>query len=122
MGNCADALAFYAEVFATGPAELMRYSDAKEAGFDSDLIMHGQIGPQSAPMLMAADFPPHDTGEAMAGTAVFHSAESMARAEEIFAALSDGGTVLMPFEPMFWTPGFGMVKDRFGASWYIAAP
>lgn len=122
MGNCAEALAFYAEIFGTGPADLMRYADAPESGFDSDLIMHGQIGTPTAPMLMASDFPPHMAGEPQAGSAVMHATDSLAQAEAIFAALSAGGTVTMAFAPMFWTEGFGMVKDRFGTHWYIAAP
>ncbi len=122
MGNCAEALAFYAEIFGAGPADLMRYRDAAESGFDSDLIMHGQIGTPTAPILMASDFPPHMPGEPQAGSAVMHSAETLAQAEAIFTALSAGGTVTMAFAPMFWTAGFGMVKDRFGTHWYISAP
>jgi PhnB protein len=122
MGNCAEALAFYAEIFGTGPADLMRYADAPDSGFDSDLIMHGQIGTPTAPMLMASDFPPHMAGEPQAGSAVMHATDSLAQAEAIFAALSAGGTVTMPFALMFWTAGFGMVKDRFGTHWYISAP
>jgi PhnB protein len=43
----------------------------------------------------------------------------MARASEIFGALSDGGTIKLPFEKTFWSPGFGVFVDRFGIPWEI---
>ena len=43
------------------------------------------------------------------------------RAHAAFDALADGGQVLMEFAPTFWSKGFGMVIDRFGAQWMISA-
>ncbi len=48
--------------------------------------------------------------------------EDEAQAAKIFAALSDGGTVSMPFEPMFFAKKFGMLKDRFGIAWMVHVP
>ena len=28
----------------------------------------------------------------------------------------------MPFAATFWSPGFGMVKDRFGTPWMVNVP
>ena len=36
-----------------------------------------------------------------------------------FDALSRGGKVIMPFEPTFWSPGFGSCIDRFGVPWMV---
>ena len=36
------------------------------------------------------------------------------KARAAFAALSEGGSVTMPFEKTFWAAGFGMLTDRFG--------
>jgi PhnB protein len=41
------------------------------------------------------------------------------RASEIFRALSDGGTITVPFAKTFWSPGFGVLVDRFGTPWEI---
>jgi PhnB protein len=41
------------------------------------------------------------------------------RASEIFKALVDGGTIELPFEKTFWSPGFGVFVDRFGIPWEI---
>ena len=36
--------------------------------------------------------------------------------------LADGGQVMMPFQPTFWSKGFGMVVDRFGLMWMVTLP
>src|SRR5580692_10880670 len=41
------------------------------------------------------------------------------RAERVFAALSDGGRVLMPIQETFFASRFGQVRDRFGINWMI---
>ena len=43
----------------------------------------------------------------------------IARATEIFRALSHGGIIKMPFEKTFWSPGFGVLVDHFGIPWEI---
>ena len=40
-------------------------------------------------------------------------------AARVFTALAEGGSIRMPFERTFWSPGFGMVVDRFGIPWEI---
>ncbi|TVQ89516.1 MAG: VOC family protein [Deltaproteobacteria bacterium] len=38
---------------------------------------------------------------------------------ELWAALADGGTVMMPLQPWPWSPLYGWVQDRFGLSWQL---
>lgn len=45
--------------------------------------------------------------------------DEVARAKEIFKALSQDGAIHVPFEKTFWSPGFGVVVDRFGVPWEI---
>ena len=42
-----------------------------------------------------------------------------AESERLFNALSEGGQVRMPFQKTYWTPGFGMVVDKFGIPWMV---
>jgi len=42
-----------------------------------------------------------------------------AETEGLFAALSDGGGVLMPLDNYGWSRRFGWVSDKFGVSWQI---
>jgi PhnB protein len=43
----------------------------------------------------------------------------IARASEVFAALSQGGTIKLPLGKTFWSPAFGVLVDRFGIPWEI---
>jgi PhnB protein len=47
--------------------------------------------------------------------------EELAEAERIYHALAENGTVLMPMQKTFWSPGFAAVVDRFGTPWEISA-
>jgi PhnB protein len=47
------------------------------------------------------------------------SADDEAEAEQLFAALAEGGTVDMPLQPTFFATRFGVVVDRFGIPWEI---
>lgn len=50
---------------------------------------------------------------------VFVNAESTAEVDRLFAALSEGGSVLMPLDTYPFSERFGWVADRFGLSWQI---
>jgi PhnB protein len=43
-------------------------------------------------------------------------------ADKIFGGLKEGGEVMMPLGKTFFSPRFGMVKDRFGVSWMVIVP
>jgi uncharacterized glyoxalase superfamily protein PhnB len=47
------------------------------------------------------------------------NADSEAQARRSFDALAEGGSVVMPLQPTFWSPCFGMCSDRFGVHWMV---
>lgn len=53
---------------------------------------------------------------------LFVDCESEADLERIFAALSEGGGVLMPLGNYGFSRRFGWVNDRFGVSWQLNLP
>ena len=69
-------------------------------------------------VLMGAD-PPFPDYTAPQGISVSIGIASPAEGERVFNALAEGGTVGMPFQKTFWSPGFGMVVDRFGIPWMV---
>lgn len=116
-------MAFYAQVFNGKDLQTLPYAagpDSPDAWKSSTRIMHGQLLIYDG-TLMASDYPPGAPGDAQAGFSVMQSAPDVTEARRVFAALSDGGTVIDAFKKTFFSPGFGMVKDRFGTHWIISA-
>jgi PhnB protein len=69
-------------------------------------------------VLMASDAPPGHYHQPQ-GFSVSIQVKDVAQGERIFNALAEGGNVMMPFQKTFWSPGFGMLKDRFGIPWQV---
>ena len=123
QGNARAALEAYRDLFG-GTLEMLTYAQIPEAPAEmrgSDLILHAtlRVGGRS---LMASDFPTGMAGDPQKAVSISHEAASEAEARRVFAALGEGGAVIMEFQPTFWSDGFGMVKDRFGTHWMISSP
>ena len=56
------------------------------------------------------------------GFSLVYSTASEDEAKRAFAALSDGGAVTMPLSKTFWSPCYGMVKDKFEVHWQVMVP
>jgi PhnB protein len=80
-------------------------------------ILHARLVVGDA-VLMASDAPPGHYHKPQ-GFSVSIQINEPARAEDIFRALADGGTVIMPFQQTFWAARFGMLVDRFGTPWMV---
>lgn len=123
QGRCAEALAFYAEVFGGTDVQMMPYAQAPEAPADwadAPHVMHGQVTLGEG-RLMASDFPPGMEGDPQKAVSVMQTAPDAATAGAWFDRLLDGGDVIQPMQETFFSPAFGMVRDRFGTHWIIAA-
>lgn len=51
----------------------------------------------------------------------FAHVDTAAQADQLFAALAEGGEVLMPIGEYPWSERYGWTKDRFGVSWQVMA-
>ena len=123
QGQCAEALAFYQQVFGGRDLQIMRYAEGPQASAEwlaSTKVMHGQVALYDG-TLMASDFPPGIDGDPQRGFSVMQTAPDVATGQQIFTALCDGGAEIQPYAPTFFSPGFGMVKDKFGTHWIISA-
>ncbi|HWQ38513.1 MAG TPA: VOC family protein [Burkholderiales bacterium] len=123
-GTCRQAIDFYRRTLGAEVETIMRYKEAPETpppgmvppGWD-DKVMHASflVGETR---VMASDGkspgPP-----AFNGFSLSIAVPDVVQGECLFNALADGGKVTMPFGKTFWSPGFGMVTDRFGVSWMI---
>ena len=82
-----------------------------------DKVMHAsfRIGDT---MIMASDGNGLEKG-GFDGFSLALTIQDRSQADRYFDALVDGGEVIMPLGETFWSPRFGMLKDRFGIRWMI---
>jgi len=125
-GNCEEAFQFYKSVFGGEFQYVGKYKDAppEEGGEelseeDSNRIMHISL-PIGSSVLMGSDSHPK-FGDVGFGDnfSISISPESTEEADKIFSGLAAGGRVDMPMQKTFWSPYFGMLKDKFGVNWMI---
>jgi PhnB protein len=119
-GTCRDAFTRYHEIFG-GDLTLLRMGDmpADEQVDDAqaDLIIHAALKVNGA-RLMASDDP---TGghQGVEGIHVYYEAADIPDAEKVYAALADGGEESQPLQETFFSPKWGMCRDRWGVRWMV---
>ena len=125
-GRCEEALNFYRTTLGAEVGDLMRFKDSPEppqpggcGGGSGEKIMHASFKVGDA-TIMASDGR-CEGKPAFQGFALAVTVPSVAEAESVFKALSDGGQVQMPMAKTFFSPRFGMTADRFGVSWMVLA-
>jgi PhnB protein len=122
-GTCADAMRFYEkalrgklEVMMSGADSPMAEHIPKEV---AHRILHARLTWPGGGMLYAGDSPTQMKYEGIKGVTIAVDYDSVATAEEVFAALSEGGQVGMPMQPAFWAKKWGMCTDKFGTPWIV---
>jgi PhnB protein len=117
-----EAMTFYQSVFG-GELTLSTFGDfqATQDPADQDLVMHSQLEAPNGLVLMASDTPSHVEYKPQAGVSVSLSGDDEAILRGYWDALSEGGTVSVPFEKAPWGDTFGMCVDRFGTTWLVNA-
>lgn len=85
---------------------------------DKDRVMHLVLKVGDQTIYMADNgTTPVERGNGMDLTLEVSTEEE---GKAIFAKLSEGGKVIMPFERMFWGTMFGRLEDPFGVRWQIS--
>jgi PhnB protein len=120
-GGCEEALKFY-EQCGLGNIEVVnRYQGSPmQAHVSADTaakILHSRFRGDGV-YFMASDSP--RPGEAsFSGFSLTLEPETIAEAERLYKALSEGGAATMPLQKQFWGATFGMLTDKFGVPWMI---
>ncbi|WP_295873486.1 VOC family protein [uncultured Zhongshania sp.] len=123
-GNCRQAFEFYAACLGLEPVIMAVAETPAAEHFPADSlhhVMHAQIDNGNGLTLMGCDAPA-EMYERPAGTSVAIQADTIAEAERVFAALSEGGSITMPIAETFWSQRFGAFVDQFGISWMVNGP
>lgn len=101
----------------------------------ADKIVFGQVENDNGFRVMAYDIPGQDTtdtstlaghtrrenGATITDRTFFQSVrgETLDEVTTIWDALADGADVIEPLAASPWSPGFGMLTDRFGVTWVV---
>lgn len=121
-GRCAEAFAFYARCLGGQILMQLRYGDSPTGdpvpAEHRDRIMHVRLQARGL-VLMGSDMPAHMAFEGFKGFVLSVPVSDAAEGERLFRVLSEGGQVTMPYNATFWSPGFGMLVDRFGVPWMV---
>jgi PhnB protein len=119
-GHCREAFRFYAQVFG-GELMMLAYVDtpmAKDVPADwAEKIVHATLSFDGCE-LAGSDVQPEHYRQPQ-GFSVLVDVEGVEKANRVFTALAAGGSVEMPMQETFWSPAFGVLKDRFGIPWEI---
>ncbi|KRE11324.1 3-demethylubiquinone-9 3-methyltransferase [Bosea sp. Root381] len=121
-GNCREAFTLYEKVLGGKLTAMMdhRGTPAEEHVREQwkDKILHACLEIDGQ-MLMASDAPPDRSDGPMRSVSVSVTVKSPEEADRIFNGLADGAKINMPMAETFWSPRFGMLKDRFGTDWMV---
>ena len=124
-GNTEEAFSFYQKTLGGELGGTMRYSEVPGmpplSEGDQEKIMHISLQVGNGMLLMGTDLLESMGHKCSAGNNLHISLAPTSRkeADEIFAGLSEGGTVTMPMKEMFWGDYFGSFSDRYGINWMI---
>jgi PhnB protein len=123
-GRCEEAIGFYRKALGAEVTTLMRYKDSPEPH------QPGMVPPGAENKVMHSSFRIGETTVMASdglcsgkpdfkGVSLTITVPNDNEAEQLFAALGDGGQVQMPLTKTFFSSRFGMVADRFGVSWML---
>jgi PhnB protein len=120
-GQCREAMRFYQSILGGTLQTMLSYGETPIASSIDprwhDRIVHATLVLENVE-LTGVDLIA-DAYQQPQGFFVTLSVDGIARASEIFTALSHGGAIKLPFAKTFWSPGFGVFVDRFGIPWEI---
>ncbi|MFE1644641.1 VOC family protein [Microbacterium sp. P01] len=132
-GEARAALEFYQSVFG-GEISIATYGDfgmPQDAPGAADVVF-GQVVSADGFRIMAYDIPGDRTpsagrfarrenGVTLTDQTFFLSVrgETLEEVQGYGERISVGGTVVEPLAASAWSPGFGMLTDRFGVTWIL---
>lgn len=123
-GNCREVFDFYRSVFG-GEYQIFQTfgdggSEIEVPEADRDKIMHVTLSIGDA-VLMGSDVPSNFGPPRVPGSnfSLSYLTQSREETDELFAKISEGGSVMMEPQEMFWGAYFGACTDKFGISWML---
>ena len=119
-GNCEEAFKFYSQLMHGRIESMFRYGDSPAAtrmppGYQ-DKLVHATLT-LGAQHIAGADVA--DGYCKPQGFQLIVQLDDLEKGQQVFDQLAKGGEVEMAFQKTFWSPGYGIVRDRFGVPWEV---
>ncbi|MHA4847374.1 VOC family protein [Flavitalea antarctica] len=124
-GNTEEVFNFYKAAFGSDNLSIQRFGDTPHGDNMPDdgkkKVMHARLEAPNGVVLMGSDYMDFSGKPFVAGNNFSLSLQpsSEAEADDLFRKLSEGGTVTMPMDKVFWGAYFGMFTDKYGIQWLI---
>lgn len=117
-GNCEEAINFYKDSLGAEVAYIERYEGSPMEGKGpGDKIMHCTIKIGDTHVMACDNMSPDHPTTVGNNISLAIGSDDTAKAEDMFAKMSEGGSVTMPMQETFWAERFGMLTDKFGINW-----
>ncbi|MCF2573614.1 VOC family protein [Brevibacterium sp. UCMA 11754] len=140
-GTARAALDFYQSVFG-GEVDATTYGQLgmPETAPDAQKVVFGRLTSPEGFDVMAYDVPGNTPAEAVPASGTRRNqgmtitdqpfflsirGNTLAEVAKYWEGLSEGASIIEPLAASEWSPGFGMLTDRFGVTWVLdvqAAP
>lgn len=123
-GQAREAIRFYESALGAQAVLVKTYGEAPDADARAlspearGRITHSVLVFGGAE-LYVADGLPGESAPAGSRVEICITAPDVAASARIFDALKDGGVVVMPLDPIYFSPAYGIVRDRYGVTFQI---
>ncbi len=122
QGRAAEAMAFYESVFHCTDKKMLTFADIPGGDIpitdeNKHFVLFGEMT-ISGTKVSFSDTQPDVNPWGMISLSL--QLDSEAEVLRVYDALKEGGQVLMPCEPQFFSPLYAWVNDKFGIGWQIS--
>lgn len=121
-GEATEAIDYYTNAFGAEKLNIIRYGDAYDENNPlpegtKDRVMHGAIAIDGRRLLFSDNFPGDETELDVSIALMSSDADQLKRYYE--ALTPDAKEVIVEFQVTDWSPGYGMLRDKYGVKWQL---
>lgn len=123
-GECAEAIPFYEKVLQAKNLGIQTYGELPDSPEPmpehlKNRVLHGALEMDGNKILFSDSMygQPFTLGDQVT---IAITTSELDRLKGIYEGLADGGKVLMELQSTFFSPLYGMVRDKYGITWQLS--